>query len=282
MLQGNFLYQQNEFILTAIALGLMLLAAELGFRRGRFMGPQLGDATRGEITTLQAALIGLLALLLAFTFELAVSRYNSRLELIVDESNAIGTMELRAQTLPDELKNDVLTSTRAYVSGRIKVFDYHASTAEKLAAENAVNDLQTRMWTIAATAARQNDRSVPIGLFESSLNQVFDSAAKRDAAMRNHVPESVLVLLFVASIFAMGSTGYASGLGGHRNTWAMITMSSVIALVILIIIDMDRPARGLIRVHERPMINLSASLANQPDADGTADFAARQNQPGRN
>jgi hypothetical protein len=265
MQSSELLYHQSEFLIAAVLLALLLLAAELGFRRGRHIATRLGEAAKSQLTTLEGGLLGLLALLLAFTFAMAVLRFDSRLQLVVDESNAIETMTLRAAMLPNDLKADALSDAKAYLIARVAMYGRGVPLAEKTSAFARAAALQTRMWALATAAAQQNDCSVPLGLFISSLNEVFDIGAKRDAASRNHVPESVLILLFVVSILALGATGYGCGFGNHRNIWAVGTIAIVIALVILVIIDLDRPLRGLIRVSQQRMVDLVTVM---PDLSG--------------
>src|SRR5262249_5933139 len=91
------------------------------------------------------------------------------------------------------------------------------------------------------------------------LNEVFDMASKRDAALENHVPESVLLLLCLVATLSLGVVGYVCGLGESRPLLAVLALSGMITLVVLIIVDLDRPRRGLIRVSEKHLIDLKQS-----------------------
>jgi len=80
------------------------------------------------------------------------------------------------------------------------------------------------------------------------------------AALENHVPEVVFILLYLVSIMAMGMVGYGCGLGGRRSLVMAMTTAFLIALVILIVLDLDRPARGLVKVSQQRLIDLQESL----------------------
>jgi len=83
---------------------------------------------------------------------------------------------------------------------------------------------------------------------------------KRHRSLEDHVPEAVLFLLFAVSTLALGQVAYSSGLSGRRRPVANLTFAFVIALVLNIIIDVDRPRRGLIQVSHDSMIRLQQSL----------------------
>jgi hypothetical protein len=72
LLSEECLYRQNEFLTVGTLLGLLLGATEIGFRRGRAVRCRIEDSAKSHYWTLQAGVMGLLALLLAFTFSMAV------------------------------------------------------------------------------------------------------------------------------------------------------------------------------------------------------------------
>src|SRR5271156_5184827 len=112
----EFLYQQDEFLITLAALALFIIAIEIGFRRGRAVREGLDDPTKSQLSTLQGAVIGLLALLLAFSFAMAEGRFDARQSLVVEEANAIGTAYLRSQLLPEPYRDEIKNSLRGYLS----------------------------------------------------------------------------------------------------------------------------------------------------------------------
>jgi hypothetical protein len=75
-----------------------------------------------------------------------------------------------------------------------------------------------------------------------------------------HVPEIVLLLMFATCILTMATLGYASGLAGHRVSPPGIALVLLIAFVIYLIIDLDRPRRGTIRVSQESLVKLHQAL----------------------
>jgi hypothetical protein len=121
-------------------------------------------------------------------------------------------------------------------------------------------DLQDKIWSIASAAANQDPHSVAGGLLITTLNEMIDTGEARRGAIDNHVPEAVLGLLVVVSCGAMGFIGYGSGLANRRRLPSTITYIILSTLVLLIIMDIDRPRRGLVQVSQASMLRLQASL----------------------
>tara|TARA_R110002050_G_scaffold9504_1_gene33406 strand:+ start:568309 stop:568608 length:300 start_codon:yes stop_codon:yes gene_type:complete len=96
-----------------------------------------------------------------------------------------------------------------------------------------------------------------------SLNDVIDSQGKRNALLQMHVPEVVLVLLFIVFISSGGIMGYSAGLSGKRVIAPIILVSLLITLIVFIIIDLDRPKRGLIQVNQGVMTELLDSVQHR-------------------
>jgi hypothetical protein len=109
----------NEFVLFFVAVGAFFVAIEAGFRLGLRHRPSSDDGAREHVYALQAALLGLLALLLGFNFAMASSRFDARKALMQDEVNTIGTAWLRAQLLPQPQRDEISGLLRGYVSARI-------------------------------------------------------------------------------------------------------------------------------------------------------------------
>jgi hypothetical protein len=77
-LKEGFLYGTHEAIVECAFFALMLAATEVGFRLGRKSEAGTPADNRSPIATIEAALLGVLALLLGFTMSMAVSRFEAR------------------------------------------------------------------------------------------------------------------------------------------------------------------------------------------------------------
>lgn len=260
MLSGDFLYEQNGALIAVALFALLLIASEIGFRRGRAVGSNLTEASRSQLSSFQGAMMGLLALLLAFSFALAESRFETRRHLVVEESNAIGTAYLRAQMLPEPHRTEIAKLLRDYVDARLEFFQAGVDEDKLNSAIAKSQGVQQQLWSQALAVTEKDPRPVPTGLFITPLNDVIDLHAERDAARRNRVPEIVLWLLVVAAIGSLGLAGYGGGVGSRRNLAHTITVALIVSLVILVIMDFDRPRRGFVKISQQSMIALRQSL----------------------
>lgn len=253
---SELLYNIDSGVIIITLLIALIVALEIGRRLGRKARAQLDDAGKSQANSLQSAIIGLLALLLAFTLSMAISRYDTRRQLVLDEANAIGTTYLRAKMLPPPYATDAANLLRQYVANRLEFFDAGIDQARLQAANDQAAHLQQQLWSIAVAVSAQDNRSVPTGLFVQTLNDTIDLQAKRLAAFNNRVPETVIWLLLGVSIAAAGIVGYNNGLGNRRHVFAALTLIVLLVVIIWVIMDLDRPRRGLILVSQQSMISL--------------------------
>ena len=120
--------------------------------------------------------------------------------------------------------------------------------------------LQERLWSRAGGIAQQDPRAITSGLLLQALNETFDLASARMAALANQVPVTVILLAATVGMIGMGAMSYGYGLGNHRHIFSVLSLALAIALVLMVIVDLDRPGRGFIRVSERSMLQLQTQL----------------------
>jgi hypothetical protein len=267
----ELLYDVDILILCGASIAGFLLATEIGFQVGSRIEFNIDDHAKSQINAVQAAMLGLLALLLGFTFSMAMSRFETRKQMVLDESNAIGTAYLRAQLLPGPDRKEVSHLLRQYVDARLQFYEADIDDRRLEEAKEQTARLQSQLWSHAAAWGEKEPRAVTAGLFLSSLNEVIDLHSKGLTALENHVPEIILLLLYFVALTATGLIGYCCGLAGRRNFVVTLLTSLLIAAVILVIVDLDRPRRGLIHVGLGRMMELRASLAqSHPEPAGGA------------
>jgi hypothetical protein len=236
-------------------------ALELGYRVGIRTKEETDEPSRAHIHLTETATLSLLALLLAFTFSLSLQRYDSRSDQVVDEANAIGTAYLRIDLLPPSLRDEVRGLMRDYVNQRVKSSTIATSHEDEWRASVAeTGRLQTALWTFAGRAAELDPSPVRSGMFIQALNDMIDSFGRRDAGLKRHVPEVVLLLLYGVFLITAAIVGFASGSGGHRPPAVSLVMVGLIVVLIFVILDLDRPRRGLIEVSKQSLYELQASI----------------------
>ncbi len=258
--QQELLYGYSS---VAIALALfvaIIIVNEMGFRVGRFHQDYDDAEVKALTGSVQASVLGLLALLLGFTFSMSMQRFDNRSMALIDEANAIGTAMLRVELLPDIYKAEAAEQLKHYIDLRIAIgqLDLTKQT-QRQRYNDEITEVQKKLWSLAILATNEDPRPVTTGAFVKSLNDVIDSQGKRNALLQMHVPEVVLFLLFLVFISSGGILGYSAGLSGKRVFIPIVMISFLITLIVFIIIDLDRPKRGLIQVNQSVMNTLQQS-----------------------
>ncbi|SFU13120.1 hypothetical protein [Pseudomonas marincola] len=263
------MYELNSGLIAGILFVSMALVIELGYRRGRKIQSMSDEPCKAHVNAIQGSLIGILALLLGFTFSLALQRFDNRSEAVVDEANAIGTAYLRAHLLPEPARTDSINKLQSYLSLRIRTGNLDlAKPYQRRAMLTQAADLQSQLWSYALKAAQEQPNPVTTGLYIQALNEMIDSYGTRDAALNRHVPEIVLGLLYITFLMAGVIVGYTAGMSGHRASFATYIMVGLIVLLVFLIIDLDRPRRGLIQVDHKSLVDLESSLYDPKTSSG--------------
>ncbi|MBK8017623.1 MAG: hypothetical protein IPK20_13515 [Betaproteobacteria bacterium] len=266
----EYMYDVDGVFIAALLLLSMVIAVDGGARLGRRRAVQASEAFKSHVNGIAASLVGVLALLLGFSFSLALQRYDSRSIAVVEEANALGTAYLRSRLLPPSVREDVRRTMREYIDLRVRSsgisLDHHETRRTALA---EAGKLQNRLWDLAVAAADEAPNPVTTGLFIQSLNNAIDEFGRRDASLDRHVPEFVLLLLFVTFLMASAIVGYSAGLSSHRASFVTYVLVALITVLVFVILDLDRPRRGFIRISQHSLLELQAAVhQNEPPASG--------------
>ena len=244
-----------------LTVALILLAEECGYRFGRFRGKQERRESEPRVGGMVGAELSLLAFLLAFTFGMAGSRFEDRRQVILDESNAIGTTYLRAAMIPEPQSTEVRRLLREYVD--VRIAGVQGGSLDQAIRRSEV--LHGELWAAAVAVAEKDQRSVPIGLFISSLNETIDLHAKRlQAGLRSRIPLPVWIVLFGVAVSSFLAVGYHGGLTRTARSPAVYLVVLTFAAVMWLIVDLDRPGEGILTASQQPMIELRKSMEPPP------------------
>lgn len=253
----ELLYGYSSIAISAMLFVTIVVFNEVGFRIGGYVQSHTDNEVKTLTGSIQASVLGLLALLLGFTFSMSMQRFDNRSMALIEEANAISTAMLRVQLLPEEYKNEADQLFREYIDLRVAIGHLDLTkTEERNAYNQKIAKLQKDLWSLAISATNSDPRPVTTGVFVKSLNDVIDAQGKRNALLQMHVPEVVLILLFIVFISSGGIMGYSAGLSGKKMIAPIVLVSVLITLIVFIIIDLDRPKRGVIQVNQGVMIDL--------------------------
>ena len=260
MFNNDLLYRINEGVLCLLLVALFFSAVELGFLLGRRTIRSGKEDLEGHVATIEAALLGLLALLLGFGFSMAVNRFDARRAVVVSEANDIGTAYLRADLLPMAHSSEARRLLLEYLDSRIAFFKAGTDVDLSTKALERTLELQRQIWARTVMADREATNPVSSGLFVSAINTLIDVHTERLAALENHVPEVILFLLIFVASATLAITGYRAGLCGVRLVIPRAIVVALIVATLAVIVDLDRPRRGFIKVSENALLELKASL----------------------
>jgi hypothetical protein len=250
--------------LALFVFSLVVGSTALGALVGRRVRHQ-SEALTEPIGVLQGAMLGVVGLILAFGLSLAVSRYEDRRATIVQETNAIGTTYLRAQTLPEPIRTRSLDLLVEYTEAAIQFADNVPGSDEELAAAANEGEVQRQLWTLAGEALEEDPQGSAPRLYVETLNEMIDSQTVRTAALSNRVPSEILWLELVAAAIALGLLAAYLALVGRGLTGVLIA-SLVVSFLLFVAADLDRPTRGPITVPDTALTQELESMKMGPAA----------------
>ena len=228
------------------------MAYELGYRGYRFAVNHSMTGGEGGIGYLISAALALLGLLIAFTFSLAVERYDARRNLVLEEANAIGTTYLRFQLLEEPGKSHISKLMLDYVQARAAFIDAGRDTAKIERADIGTNTSEEQIWrALLPIVAAQPNATINPALLDAA-NKMFDLASSNDVAVEASLPATIIDVLIVFTLTSAGLIGYASAASGNRHLIPCVTVFVLLAIAISLTIDLDRPRRGSVLVSAKP------------------------------
>src|SRR6185369_13183253 len=246
------------FVTTIV---FVFAVVEIGFRLGEVKRRRNDDVKDAAVGPMVGATLGLLAFMLAFTFGMAATRHDTRRTLVFDEANALQTAYLRADLLPQPHSTKIRRLLRDYVEVR---FQWNGTQDLQKAIARS-DDIQQRLWSEAVAVAEKNPDSVVVGLFISTLNDVIELHAKRvRIGLKSRIPTVIFFVLFFVTSLATVSMGYLAGIAGKRTNTVSIALVLAFSSGIYLIIDLDRPQEGLLKVSQQPMQELRQKITISP------------------
>ena len=238
-----------------------LVAVESGYRHGRWWQERTPEEREGPTAMIVGSLLALMGFLLAITMGMASDRFDTRRALVLAEANSLGTTYLRAGYLPEPASSEVQRLLREYVPLRIVATD-PAVVRARIARSV---ELHAQLWSIAEELARTSPESDVLALFIDSLNETIDLHETRvTAGVYARVPVTVIILLLLGSMLTLGMVGYNAGLTRRRSPLTSIVLIAVLGAIITLVIDLDRPQDGFLKINQQPMIDLQEQIGATP------------------
>jgi hypothetical protein len=266
-MSSSWLYEQSSLWIIAALLGATVLAGEIGCLAGRHQHPESDEARRRTVGSVVGSLLGLLALLISFTFAMAAGRYDTRRQLVVSDANALGGLYLESSLLPDPPRNAFKRLLRQYVDLRAQVAHLHRDTADAQTARATAQSekIYEQMWKLIRAAA---EAQPPVPVADDMLKRLIEVASiyrERIFAWEGRVPDPVTWLLLLGAVLAVGVIGLYGGLANHRGLPPRIAVTLLLCGTIYVVLDLDRPHQGIMPVSQSPILHLAGIMDRDPE-----------------
>jgi hypothetical protein len=241
---------------SAVLLILLIAAFVLG---GLIGGGRKDD--RENLGVLQGATLGLIGLVLGFSFSGATSRFIERQDIIVREANAIGTAWLRFDLLDPAHRDRLRPLLVDYTTARIALTQTN-DPVNTQSLKGRLATLQQNLWTTAVSGVEARPATAMLVL--PPLNELFDLLSTRNAATRRHIPPAAMALVLATVALGAAMLGY-----GQRANSFTVRLSAFVVVLLLaglvwLIIDLDFPRRGLVKISDVPLREVLQSITPAP------------------
>ena len=248
-------------LLFVIPLALVLVPLFVGQRFGHNHYLKKGKDQESPLGAVVGAAFGLLAFLLAFTFQMVDNRYSARKDLLLKESLAIRNAFNCSGFIPDSMATESRTLIREYVRLRVELRADHTKT-ESLVTRS--QEIINRLWQHAETLNRRDKSSEAYSQFAGTITELSNQFRERlTVAFIYRIPPTILWILAIATLFSMFLLGYQIGASGKLHTILHVLLGLVFTAVIWLILILDRPELGIAPLNQQPMIDLHEDLQNR-------------------
>ena len=245
------------FALTVVFVFLSILG---GIRLSAIM--KQPDEVAASIGSIVGASLGLLAFLLAFTFNMAANRFDQRKQLLMDDVNAVANAYRRSGMLPQPYAAQARALLREYLDLRVRAVQDPDNLRDVIARSE---EIQNQLWSEMEKMVAQERISLSHSLFIQSVNQMFDIQAKRlMLGIQYRVPGAIWLGLYLIAAMAMITVGYQSTLSGRHRYTVYLVLAIAFSAVMLMIFDLDRASGGLVTLSHQPFIELQQKLSALP------------------
>ena len=258
-------FSLNSWQLALVLIVILFGATGIGLFAGRSLAHH-AETLREPFGVVQAALLTLVGLLLAFTLAMAVTRYETRRSTVVDDSNAIGTAYLRAQTLREPMRSASLRLYPEYADASIALSNSVPGSGDAKRAIARESQIQRRLWGLAGQSLSGRPVDSAPRLYVDSLNAMIDMQTTRVAAINNRVPSAISLVVVIGAAVALALMAVYLAMFS-RGVVTVLLAAGLLTLLLFVTFDLDRPARGFITVPDAPLVAVRAGMVLPPAAD---------------
>lgn len=229
---------------------LMLLFFEVGFKIGKWRKQVRANEDKSAEPMI-GGVLGLLAFVLAFSFNIAANRNEVRKQNVLNDANAISTAFLKAELMNEPQRSSIKSQLIAYTELRAEVA--HQRDVDTF--RKRLEAMQVAIWKTFASIP-VTERSAVFNSLGSSLNEVFDIHEKRvNDALYNRMGNNVWIIIFAMMFLSMLMLGVRAGFSEKKSYVTLYPFVLTLTLMVYLITDLDNPTAGLFRVSQQPMLD---------------------------
>ena len=242
----NF-YLIDHRLLALAMVAVLVVIVEIVYRWGTHW-KDAPDSLRSQVSGIGAAMLGILGVLLGFTLSMAIARWDARRDVIVEESNAIGTLWLRAGLLEEPLREELRSALGDYTDTRIALGGSRGDLDALRTAQSEGEALHATIWSVVERADQPGTSPAVLSTLIAAANEFIDLHELRVASIENFLPAFLILLLPCITAAAVASLAWSFGATSERGRTPILLLTLLICAVILLIMDVNRPQRGAIGV----------------------------------
>lgn len=244
-MQGNFPLLRTGLIPVLIFFAILAII-KVGWHYGCYLHNRSKGNRTSTDETLVSAILGLMALVVAFTFNGAAGRLDQRERLMLAEVNSISSA-ITATTYVNPEDQTVLRATlRDYLDKRIVLYT-DVFNGRGLAEKQQSVDATFAALNVQAMAAVQKVSSEKRALANDLVRRVNDLTSAYDnqrQAMWMHPPKIIWVSLFALVLIGSFLAGYKSGLTKRKERFLTMLFALLMSFAIYLIFSLEFPFLG--------------------------------------
>ncbi|KTD09226.1 hypothetical protein Lgra_2461 [Legionella gratiana] len=241
-------FQLIALFFLIVFFAFILLFLYLGIYSAQRKAKNRKTSNNSGFQIVEGAVFTLLGLIVAFTFASANQRFDQRRYLIIEEANAIRTVYLRMDLVSSEIQKNLRQALKQYLFYQIanyqKISDFNTFILNHAKAQA----VQKKIWNLAVKDCISKDNQYECSLLLSALNKMFDIANTRYENSYVHPPLIIFILLVGLALLGALLAGYNIGEKKDGSILHLVSYALVIAITIFIIIDLELPRIGFIRI----------------------------------
>jgi len=262
-------------LVMVFAILTQVLFIEFGFRYGKTKRGGPGKAQMAQVRAIMGASLGLLAFMLAFSFNMAQQHFEERKRAYMMEVTAIGAAFRGADLIEVGARGEAKEILLNFAKLRVEMSRAAKETDMKSVVEmiRESDRMHDQLWSIAESSMEGAGTGEDTGIFaQSVLGMINAQDARMQAGLFNRISPIIWFTLFLMSLLSMVVMGYQAGLTGTRSSLATWTLAITFSAVMTLITDLDRPNQTLFEMNQSLMVELE----NRMEGGSSWDPAARQ------